>query len=321
MSVAVFLSDLRRRDIRVSVEADALRCDAPAGALTAELREELKARKRDIVLFLAMADSAVPYPAIVPLQPNGSRAPIFGVHGGGDVFCYRALSRALGEDQPFFGLQAPGLDGRARTPSSVEDLAAYYAAQIRAFRARRPWIIAGKCVGGTVAFELARQLQASGDSPAFLALFGAPYPTFCRPLGRFLHRIDYRVERVLRRGRLLAAQSHRERVEYVADRLRLRRQGVAPDPGLLLHENLVACMTRAVAAYEPRPFSGRVHHFWPSAAWARRPHVRAARWRTLGGGGEAWSGPSHCTEEEMLLAPYAPIFAAHFKQACVREGV
>jgi thioesterase domain-containing protein len=322
MSVAAFLSDLRRRDIRVWVEQEALRCNAPAGALTRELREQLTLRKRDIVTFLKMADSAAAQPtAIVPLQQNGSKPPIFGVHGGGDVFCYSALSQALGEDQPFFGLQAPGLDGRSEPLTRVEDMAAYYAEQIRAFRPRGPWIIAGKCVGGTVAFELARQLHAGGDAPAFLALFGAPYPTFCRPLGRVLHRIEYRAERVARRSRMLAAQSARERLEYLSWRLRGRRAKVAPDPAMLLHQKVMDAMVRAVRVYEPRPFAGRVYHFWPTSRWARRPHVRAGRWCALAAGGEAWSGPNGCTEEEMLLAQYAPLFAQHFRQACAREGI
>ena len=105
--------------------------------------------------------------AIVPLQPmirtEGTRTPIFAVPGhNGDVFCYRALARALGEDQPFYGLQPPGLDGESEPLTRIEDLAAYFAAQIRAFLPQgRCVVIAGFCAGGTVAFELAMPLRLS----------------------------------------------------------------------------------------------------------------------------------------------------------------
>ena len=114
MSVAPFLVELRSRDIRVWPEGDQLRCSAPAGALTPELREHLRQRKSEIVEFLsAAAATARQQRAIVPLQPRGERVPVFAVGGhNGDVFCYRALAEHLGDDQPFFGLQPPGVDGR-----------------------------------------------------------------------------------------------------------------------------------------------------------------------------------------------------------------
>jgi len=52
MSVAAFLADLRRRDIRVSADGDRLRCNAPASVVTAELRDQLRRRKSEILEFL-----------------------------------------------------------------------------------------------------------------------------------------------------------------------------------------------------------------------------------------------------------------------------
>ncbi len=49
--------------------------------------------------------------ARLPLEAAGTRTPIFAVGGhNGDVFTYRALALHLGPDQPFFGLQPPGLE-------------------------------------------------------------------------------------------------------------------------------------------------------------------------------------------------------------------
>ena len=55
--------------------------------------------------------------SLVPIQPGGSKPPFFCVHGGGgNVLIYRELARHLGEDYPFYGLQARGLDGSKRLP-------------------------------------------------------------------------------------------------------------------------------------------------------------------------------------------------------------
>lgn len=44
--------------------------------------------------------------SLVAIQPKGSRPPFFCVHPhGGNVLVYRELSRHLGADQPFYGLQ------------------------------------------------------------------------------------------------------------------------------------------------------------------------------------------------------------------------
>ncbi|MBU6411540.1 MAG: thioesterase, partial [Verrucomicrobia bacterium] len=156
MKILDFLTILRERDIRVWAEGDRLRCNAPTGALTPELRDEVRRRKDEILNFLRSAESlAQQQRAIVPLQPRGGAAPIFAVAGhNGDVFCFRAIAGHLGSDRPFFGLQPPGLDGSREPLGRVEDLAAYFAAQIRAARPEGPYVIAGYCAGGSIAFEL-----------------------------------------------------------------------------------------------------------------------------------------------------------------------
>src|SRR5215470_6440645 len=78
--LAGFMADLRRRDIEISAEGDRLRCNAPVGVLTHELRDELQRRKSDILEFLRSAQAlARQQPAIVPLQPLGTEVPVFAV--------------------------------------------------------------------------------------------------------------------------------------------------------------------------------------------------------------------------------------------------
>jgi thioesterase domain-containing protein len=321
VSVAAFLSDLRRRDIRVWAEGDKLRCDARAGALTAGVREELRQRKEELVSFLRMAQAAsAQESAIVPLQPAGTKPPVFAVPAhSGDVFCYRMFAGALGKDQPFFALQPPGLDGRSEPLARVEDVAAYFAQAIRSFRPGGPWIIAGYCMGGTTAFELARQLQAGGGSVAFLALFGAPYPVYFQSMNALRERTAFRLRGWQSRARIFAAQSNRERLDYLAWRLRLRAQPA--DPVLQRRTRLEAMNLAAVRAYEPRPIPLRVHQFVPTEAWARLPRVGSRRWESVASVVERHAGPEGCSADDMLLPRYAPLFAEHFRQSCTRAGL
>src|SRR5207237_261317 len=76
---------------------------------------------------------------MVPIQPEGSRLPLFCVHGiGGAVLSYAHLARHLPDDQPFYGLQARGIDGLDRPHTKVEDMAADYLRAIRAVQPRGP---------------------------------------------------------------------------------------------------------------------------------------------------------------------------------------
>jgi len=152
VNTAAFLATLRGRDIQVWAEGGQLRCSAPPGALSTEFRDELRQRKADILKFLDTAQSlSRQQRAIIPLQARGSRTPVFAVAGhNGDVFCYRTLVKYLGENQAFFGLQPPGLDGQSQPLRRIEDLAAYFAAQIKAFQPEGPYIIAGYCGGDSV---------------------------------------------------------------------------------------------------------------------------------------------------------------------------
>ena len=109
---------------------------------------------------------------LVAIQPDGSRPPFFCIHGaGGNVLIYRELSQNLGSDQPFYGLQAQGLDGNLPLLTSIEEMAALYVKAIRRQQRTGPYLVGGYCGGGTIAFEVAQQLRSQGEEVALLALF------------------------------------------------------------------------------------------------------------------------------------------------------
>jgi amino acid adenylation domain-containing protein len=114
------------------------------------------------------------FSSLVPIQPLGSQPPFFCVPGlEGGVLGLRELGRCLGPDQPVYGIQALGFDGPRPPPCRVEDIAAHYMREICSLQSDGPYYIGGYCFGGLVAFEMARQLVASGRQVGLLAVLDA----------------------------------------------------------------------------------------------------------------------------------------------------
>jgi thioesterase domain-containing protein len=328
VNAAAFLSELRRRDIQIWAVGGELHCNAKAGAMTPELRDELRQRKKDILQLLASAQAlAAQERAIVPLQAQGQRTSIFGVPGhNGDVFCYRALARHMGDDQPFFGLQPPGVDGQGEPLTRVEQIAAYFASQICAFQPQGPYIIAGYCAGGTIAFELTQQLLRSGAAVRFLALFGSPYPTYFRFPTQLWQRLADQVERTGKLARELAGRSWEARREHLAEKLRQRRarrdadKAAAADPLLAVRAKVEQATLSAVRRYGPAGhLAGRILLFLP-ARQSLRAGVAMLRWRSMAARSGEYFGPDRCTGYDMLREPYAGAFAELFGNAIRRES-
>ena len=131
-----------------------------------------------------------PWESLVPIKPNGNKPPLFYIHGGGgNLLVYRDLAFALGADQPVYGLQPRGLDGRYAPFNCIEDMAAHYLAQIRSLQPNGPYFLAGLSSGGTTAWRIAQLLQAQGQKVALLALFDSSGPNYYKilpPLPRLL---------------------------------------------------------------------------------------------------------------------------------------
>lgn len=104
---------------------------------------------------------------IVPLQPRGSRRPLFIIHAtDGSVGYFRHLAPHLGDDQPLFAIQSAGL-GDDRAPCrTIEEQAAHYIDEIEKIDRSGPHLIAGYCMGGLPAFEVGQQLIRRGEAPA-----------------------------------------------------------------------------------------------------------------------------------------------------------
>ncbi len=327
MTTADLLAELRELDVRVELDGERLRLNAPAGVLTDELKRRLVAEKPAVIAFLLEAQRlATQQRAIVPLQPDGSATPIFAVAGhNGDVFAYRALAGHLGADQPFFGLQPPGLEEGTAPLTWVEDVADYLAAQIRTVRPAGPVTIAGYCAGGSVAFELARRLSESGVAVPNLILFGAPFCTFYRRPQWALAWLRHYGGRAVLHARTLLTMAPAERRRYLADRaahiaecvreFRNRDHDEADDPVLVRRAAVVSATLAAARRYTPTPADLHIDIMLPNRSWQRSP-ADPLRWRRFVTSATVFAGPDDGNSDTMLLADNVGPFATFVAQAC-----
>jgi thioesterase domain-containing protein/acyl carrier protein len=116
--------------------------------------------------------------SLVPIQPSGNKRPLFLVHpAGGHVFPFMGLAQSLGSDQPCYGLQARGVEDGQEPHTRIEDMAACYIEAIQSVQSEGPYLLGGWSMGGEIAFEMAQQFHARGQSVALLALLDARIPS------------------------------------------------------------------------------------------------------------------------------------------------
>ena len=118
---------------------------------------------RKLAGLLSTAGWTPDWSCLVPVCTSGSLPPVFCVHGyGSQVLWLSGMSRELGTDQPVYGLQPQGLDGRMEPLRVIEDMAAAVRRGGPRCRSSRSVLPAGYSLGGVVALEMARQLEGSG---------------------------------------------------------------------------------------------------------------------------------------------------------------
>jgi amino acid adenylation domain-containing protein len=214
--------------------------------------------------------------SIVEIQPKGKRLPLYLVHGagGGMFWGYSNLARHLSAERPVLAFKSRGLDG-LRELETIEALAEAYAAELRAFQPRGPYLLGGYCFGGVVAYEMARCLGP--ENIALLALINSYPPNSdytrlrCSPAGlaRFALNVCvksfYALPGTPQRWRALVCWKFRSWAKR-AKRLVSRRGGSAAEVDAEYWQDLARyspdeCQlwqshVRAFANYHPKPYGG-----------------------------------------------------------------
>jgi 4-hydroxybenzoyl-CoA reductase gamma subunit len=112
--------------------------------------------------------------ALFQMSSNGKQRPFIYFHGDGGGGRYvMKLASLLGSDLSMFVVAPHGLDNTP-VPSSIEAMAADRLPLIMEAQPKGPYRLGGYCIGGLVAFEVARLLIAAGEKVEMVAMIDAP---------------------------------------------------------------------------------------------------------------------------------------------------
>jgi thioesterase domain-containing protein len=313
VSISGYLRYLQTLGIQVTSDSGALRVSAPHGTLTPEIRQELAARKQEILDFLALASKlGTQQSAMVPLQPLGSGPPYFGIAGhNGDVFCYRWLSRALGTERPFFGLQPPGYGTNDAPLADVGQLAEYFAAQIITSGLGKSCTLLGYCAGGTVAFEVARRLLDKGIAVQDLVLIAAPHSSWYSPFSQACVRLRVRLKALSERfANSISKRDLTPLAGMVLARIRPPAERPNDDARLEERRRQVELATlKAVADYTPPRVTGIHGSLVLPGKYVVQTRGSLLRWRKAVPNHCVLQAPPDTSNETMLLEPHAESIA------------
>lgn len=258
---------------------------------------------------------------LVPMRPEGTRPPLFLFHAhGGNVLEYHALVQHLETDQPVYAFQAKGLNGEPVESTSVERMASAFVEELKQFQAEGPYFLAGFCLGGLLALEVAQQLTAQGKEVALVAMIQSIAPEARRfspsVLGpqrwwyRAKKRISVEVDNLAYGGRAYFVQRSRDFWERSLMRTKLkldRMIGNRPTDlsrlsRLYIFESLGLVHKKAMDAYKARPYDGNAVVFRASKQLSGLMADEWLGWRPLlRGNFEVCEVPGH--QQNLMLEP------------------
>ena len=272
---------------------------------------------------LRRGTSPPPGRSLVAIQPGGSRPPLFVIPGvGGTVLGYQRLARRLGPDQPFYGLQSRGVDGTGTPLTTIEAIASAYLDEIRELQPNGPYYLVGMCMGGIVAYEMAQQLHAAGQSVAFLGLLDTWPPEAAAPsadgnstrVPALLGFISTRLQLYVETFKSLRGPA---RLRYLRDRLTLVAEMLAKRD--LLHSArqdfslyaVTRANTTAFQRYAIRAYHGPVVLFSAEGRKVAPTIDLRSIWRDLARGGVEFYSVAADDSGLMLTEPHVRTLASH----------
>jgi thioesterase domain-containing protein/acyl carrier protein len=244
--------------------------------------------------------------SLVTIQPGGVRPPLFCIHGeSGNLLIYRSLARYLGPDQPIFGLQPQGLDGKQAPLTRIEDMAARYIKEIQVIQPEGPYFLAGYCMGGTIAFEMAQQLSGQGQRVELLALLDTYNWRMIRRT--FLHDLHFNLQKLWFSCQHFFSTNSRKKLSSLQARFH----------ELSNESALSECNRRAACAYVPKVYSGSMLHAHPARQYARYNRPEMAWDKLVTGGLEVFCVPSY--PAQLVEEPFVRDLATKLR-SCISES-
>lgn len=202
---------------------------------------------------------------LVQLRAGSSERPMFLFHPlPGTVIRYLPLTRQLRAGGQIWGLQSPGIEADERPCRSIDEMAGRYVEAIRSVQPEGPWILLGYSMGGVLALEAARRLDAA-PGQSFVGLLDSSPPGSEDESLRFalttLLTVAFGIENP--DVTALLQISRHERAAEVA-RLGLTSGALAEHDDPQRAERLLAMYqlnARALSGFVVTPYAGPVHLF------------------------------------------------------------
>lgn len=120
---------------------------------------------------------------IIPLNKSSAQKILFCIHPlGGTVIAYAKLAKMLEPDYLVYGIQSPGIIPTEPVFHSVSAMAKYYIEHIKKIQPQGPYTLLGWSLGGLIAYEIAQQLNATGNLVSTLYLIDTRDPATIPPI-------------------------------------------------------------------------------------------------------------------------------------------
>jgi thioesterase domain-containing protein len=268
----------------------------------------------------AVGESFV-WPTVMKIQPLGTRRPIFFVAAPDiNALGYIRLADYLGDDQPLYGLQSQKYlktttDEHGRpllefSQAVVEELANEYVRAMREVQPHGPYLLGGMCRGAHIAFEMATQLKARGETVSFLGILDT---WVMENTYSYLFYVDYYYHRTkwfLKLGAREKFNFLRDKISRSIDktavRLRLREGHPATLPP-------IKAVYWPDSSFVPHTYDGRITVFRVPNQPATRIRSKALGWesRTSGGVDVEVVPGGHNT---LLRVPYVEVLASRLSE-------
>ncbi len=193
--------------------------------------------------------------SIVLIREGGDKPPVFLIHDGdGETMLYRNLAMLLKNDHAVYGLQPHACRNVPLAQTRISAMATHHIEKMRSIQPYGPYLVGGMCAGGVIAYEVARQLQGSGETVAMVALLDAADVAAPPRVWRFVeqrvhsfskifhqgesagfHRSSLMIfSKALRKARNLATYAFGQRLRNLRDEVRMRLFSFYLDRGLRL---------------------------------------------------------------------------------------
>jgi thioesterase domain-containing protein len=200
---------------------------------------------------------------LVPMHvgEGGAKTPFFLVAGMfGNVLNLRHLAHLVGNDRPFYGLQARGLLGDEPPHRTIEAAAKDYIAEMRQVQPNGPYMVGGFSGGGITAYEIAQQLRAAGEDVSDVIMLDTPLPV--RPYIDRADNIRVKLTDLKRGGPQFVLDWTKRRVNRLLNKG--STDAATVDEGAQFHNAAIQeAFLESVGNYDVKPWDGPLALFRP----------------------------------------------------------